>query len=126
MVGPISENFFNSYRAFVCNEQLLALSDSCGRTRGYGHCTPLVPPAYASDDVLPADEQAKDSTVAGKPALEKTPSAPAPLYVDVKGDVKQPGLYPLDAGMRVADAIAKAGEPIPLPILHRSTWRLLW
>ncbi|MED4907514.1 helix-hairpin-helix domain-containing protein [Brevibacillus centrosporus] len=88
------------------------------QTRVAGHegtdtALPLVPPAYASDDVLPADEQAKEATPVGKPALEKTPSAPAPLYVDVKGDVKQPGLYPLDAGMRVADAIAKAGGANP-------------
>lgn len=35
------------------------------------------------------------------------------LYVDVKGKVKQPGLYRLEAGMRVADAIAKAGGSLP-------------
>ncbi|MDR7318538.1 helix-hairpin-helix domain-containing protein [Brevibacillus nitrificans] len=90
------------------------------QTRVAGHegtdaALPLVPPAYASDDVLPADEHehAKEATPAGKPALEKAPSVPAPLYVDVKGDVKQPGLYRLDAGMRVADAIAKAGGANP-------------
>jgi len=36
-----------------------------------------------------------------------------PLFVDVKGKVKQPGLYQFEAGARVADAIARAGGPAP-------------
>lgn len=39
--------------------------------------------------------------------------APPPLYVDVKGKVKKPGLYRFAPGMRVADAIEKAGGALP-------------
>jgi competence protein ComEA len=40
-------------------------------------------------------------------------SGASPLFVDVKGKVKQPGLYRFEAGARVADAIAQAGGAAP-------------
>lgn len=47
-------------------------------------------------------------------AAGHSPADPAPLlYVDVKGRVNQPGLYALQPGSRVADAIAKAGGISP-------------
>lgn len=47
-------------------------------------------------------------------AAGHSPADPAPLlYVDVKGRVNQPGLYALQPGARVADAIAKAGGISP-------------
>ncbi|USG63910.1 ComEA family DNA-binding protein [Brevibacillus ruminantium] len=42
-----------------------------------------------------------------------TPSPPPLLYVDVKGKVKQPGLYTFPQGARVADAVTKAGGVLP-------------
>ncbi|WP_432776705.1 helix-hairpin-helix domain-containing protein [Brevibacillus gelatini] len=40
-------------------------------------------------------------------------TAPPPLYVDIKGKVRKPGLYRFAPGMRVADAIEKAGGALP-------------
>ncbi|MEJ8547481.1 helix-hairpin-helix domain-containing protein [Brevibacillus borstelensis] len=40
-------------------------------------------------------------------------SSPPLLYVDVKGKVRNPGLYALEPGSRVADAIEKAGGSLP-------------
>jgi len=45
--------------------------------------------------------------------VAEPPTAPVPIYVDVKGQVKQPGLYTLETGMRVADAISLAGGTLP-------------
>ncbi|NOU57746.1 ComEA family DNA-binding protein [Brevibacillus borstelensis] len=43
----------------------------------------------------------------------RTGASPPLLYVDVKGKVKHPGLYALEPGARVADAIEKAGGTLP-------------
>ena len=71
-----------------------------------------------------AERQAAVSAMADPPgnpaarlaaaAAGHSPADPAPLlYVDVKGRVNQPGLYALQPGARVADAIAKAGGISP-------------
>lgn len=57
----------------------------------------------------PSDAHARSEAEA---AAERKP-APPPLYVDVKGKVKQPGLYRFTPGMRVADAIEQAGGALP-------------
>lgn len=49
-------------------------------------------------------------TVAEAPSAQAT-SAPAALYVHVAGWVHDPGVYELDDGSRVIDAIEKAGGP---------------
>lgn len=76
---------------------------------------PLEAPAYAKTH-LPAGSDA-ESEESPKPAESSKPKSteppPAPLYVDVKGVVKQPGMYRFETGMRVADAIAKAGGTLP-------------
>lgn len=72
---------------------------------------PLQAAAYA------AEETVAEETPQQKGSLEKEGKADKPdtplLYVDVKGKVKQPGLYHFESGMRVADAIAKAGGSLP-------------
>lgn len=60
----------------------------------------------------PSEEQNEKKKDEITPAAEK-PVAPSPVYVDVKGQVQQPGLYELEAGMRVADAISLAGGALP-------------
>ncbi|MGN7468565.1 helix-hairpin-helix domain-containing protein [Brevibacillus sp. SAFN-007a] len=90
---------------------------------------PLVSPAYAEGErvgekpeagVL-APQKQEPAPARGQPAAAhpKSPaepeakSAPPPLYVDVKGKVKKPGLYRFAPGMRVADAIEEAGGALP-------------
>ncbi|MFA4136829.1 MULTISPECIES: helix-hairpin-helix domain-containing protein [unclassified Brevibacillus] len=81
---------------------------------------PLHTPAYAASDVE-AKERTDDSVAAqpDKP-VKATPEKdknkeplPSPLYVDVKGQVKNPGLYQFEPGTRVATAIEKAGGALP-------------
>ncbi|MFS0554553.1 helix-hairpin-helix domain-containing protein [Brevibacillus sp. 179-C9.3 HS] len=81
---------------------------------------PLHTPAYAASNPESKD-QANSSTVthASKPVKSTSPKEqdkeplPLPLYVDVKGQVKNPGLYQFEPGMRVANAIEKAGGALP-------------
>lgn len=66
-------------------------------------------PAPAAGEA--AAEPIPEKSVANAKSERET--AAAPLFVDVKGKVKNPGLYRLETGMRVADAIEKAGGPLP-------------
>jgi len=56
----------------------------------------------------PPEEQSEKKKDEITAPVEKS-VAPSPIFVDVKGQVQQPGLYKLEAGMRVADAISLAG-----------------
>lgn len=64
------------------------------------------------EDEDPSEKQNEKKKDESTPAAEKS-VAPSPIYVDVKGQVQQPGLYELKAGMRVADAISLAGGSLP-------------
>lgn len=78
---------------------------------------PLEAPAFAAAQ-LPATSEPDAERMtkqAGAPLDKKNDreSPEAVLFVDVKGRVTKPGLYRFDAGMRVADAISKAGGSLP-------------
>ncbi|MED1783085.1 helix-hairpin-helix domain-containing protein [Brevibacillus fortis] len=85
---------------------------------------PLHSPAYAASNL--ETKELKEDSAAAQPAKpvksiperdqdkEKNKEAlPPPLYVDVKGQVKNPGLYQFEPGTRVANAIEKAGGALP-------------
>ncbi|AWX55448.1 ComEA family DNA-binding protein [Brevibacillus brevis] len=81
---------------------------------------PLHSPAYAASNV--ETKEGTDDSAATQPAkpVKATPEKdkekeplPAPLYVDVKGQVKNPGLYQFEPGARVANALEKAGGALP-------------
>ncbi len=55
----------------------------------------------------------------GQPIELAEPPTPRPLWVDVKGAVSAPGVYPLPRGSVWRDAIATAGGPLPLADLDR-------
>ncbi|WP_019120006.1 ComEA family DNA-binding protein [Brevibacillus massiliensis] len=64
---------------------------------------------------LPAYAAAKASEDAPLPVEKKAESPPAPAvkYVDVKGSVKQPGVYTFSDNERTGQIIAKAGGFLP-------------
>ncbi|SCY15170.1 competence protein ComEA [Microbacterium sp. LKL04] len=50
-----------------------------------------------------------ESAVETVPGVVSETAAPASVYVHVSGQVREPGLYRLDQGARVVDAVAAAG-----------------
>jgi competence protein ComEA len=67
----------------------------------------IAPPASDTGGAV----QPPGGVVQGGPQDSASPTASF-LYVDVSGAVRRPGLYKLDAGSRVADAIQAAGGPV--------------
>ena len=58
----------------------------------------------------PASEESSGSS---PPAGAAMPSPSPSLLVDVSGSVKHPGVYGVDDGARIQDAIEQAGGPLP-------------
>lgn len=75
----------------------------------------LRPPVTAAPLAAAAmTSQSSRKSVAAKGAASSVKgSSSGPIYVDVKGAVKQPGLYRVTAAMRVADAIELAKGLLP-------------
>lgn len=60
------------------------------------------------EERLNKKQEVKIETIEEKEEVEKQEIFP--IYVDVKGSVSKPGVYMLDSGSRVIDAIKKAGN----------------
>jgi competence protein ComEA len=76
-------------------------------------------PKAPSVATAPAEQRAAPDTSVPASASRQLAAGAAqeqaapPLYVDVKGKVKKPGLYRFAPGKRVADAIEEAGGALP-------------
>lgn len=63
-------------------------------------------PAFASESVMSSVDS---TTTASSATTTSQTSVSTKMYVDVKGEVKQPGMKKVDATMRVIDAVQLAG-----------------
>ncbi|MFP5113674.1 helix-hairpin-helix domain-containing protein [Bacillaceae bacterium C204] len=72
---------------------------------------------YVSDSVMPSPANTvtmeenfqADEKEIGNKQTEKQPELPDKIMVDVKGQIKQPGVYQANTGERVIDVISRAG-----------------
>ena len=51
----------------------------------------------------------EDSVVRAEPKIKTVEETKKTVFVDIKGAVNKPGVYELDEGKRVIDAVIKAG-----------------
>ncbi|MGD8188987.1 helix-hairpin-helix domain-containing protein [Brevibacillus ginsengisoli] len=94
----------------------------------YGPAPPFQTAVFASEDQPPqkaAQAQQTDQTAASPSTTSMPPATSNPndstakeqprklLYIDLKGSVKHPGVYPFEPNERVHDLIQKAGGLLP-------------
>lgn len=109
----------NELLTWVNSHRLLSIILASVATLGLGLVVLVAlmrPPVTAAsiETAATTTSQASRTSVTkrSQPSVLKE-SASGPIYVDVKGAVKQPGLYRVTAAMRVADAIELAKGLLP-------------
>src|SRR5690348_1234006 len=79
------------------------------RRLGIGAAVVLVVVVAAVTIAIGIVRTGAESAVETVPEVVSETVAPASVYVHVSGQVREPGLYRLDQGARVVDAVAAAG-----------------
>lgn len=81
-------------------------------------------PAHPMETPVYASEQSNESALSPRSVNDKVAprtndETKQPMYVDVKGSVKNPGVYPLLPNERIQNVVAKAGGFLPEADLQR-------
>jgi competence protein ComEA len=103
VVAAVAALFFRPPQAVVTPPPRSFALDSAGRG----------PAGAAADRAGGVDEPAETGRTGGPRSRRLGRPTPAELVVYVAGDVSRPGVYHFAAGMRAADALARAGGPKP-------------
>ena len=72
-----------------------------------------IPDLYQSSSSTSSKEKVQTNSSKEEKTVTSVSDAPEIITVDVKGAVKNPGVYQLQAGARVYDALQKAGGLLP-------------
>ncbi|WP_400164125.1 helix-hairpin-helix domain-containing protein [Brevibacillus sp. TJ4] len=106
---------------FLCSSIWWYMADQTGQQDALS--APLSPVVPVQPEEKPAASPAPSASEQSAAREQKADSQPdpphAPIYVDVKGSVVAPGVYTFDRSSRVADAIERAGGPLPTADLEQ-------